>query len=134
MTLTEVTVGRDIATTYGIIAAGQKRYAAPSGDGRWLLFLWLPSGPRKARAVLTPPQWVKHGAKRLRSLEREAAIRADYEHARFNMGMDNDDALRWLAQGYGGLSWITLRRLGFNTYNLERQEREARLMKRRAAS
>lgn len=125
MTLVQVETNRDIDTVFGLIASGSTRYAAPSLDGRWLVYMWLPSADRRGRAVLVPPEWIFRGKQKLETAERQAAARADYEHARHNLGWSNDRAVQWLADS-NGLSLKRLREWGFDTAALESAERRER--------
>ena len=129
MTLVEVETNREISTVFGTIAAGEKRFAAPSGDGCWLLYQWLPQGGRRGRAVIARAGWIVGGRQKLESTQRQQAAHADYNHARTVLGWCHDDAIRWVAKGYGK-SLKTLRDWGFDTNRLEGAERRERTHQR----
>lgn len=125
MTLVEVEINRDIRTSFGTIAAGEKRFAAPSGDGRWLLALWLPQAGRRGRAILASPEWVVRGRQKLRTAERRYAAHEEFEYARRTLGYGEEHAVLWLEESFG-VSLKTLREWGFPTHRLEAERRRER--------
>lgn len=123
--LVQIETRRDITTKFGTIAAREKRYAAPSGDGRWLLFLWLPMSERRGRAVLVPSDWLRQGEARLERAEKQSAAHSEYEHARNFLGLGHDRALQYVSQGLD-VSLKTLRLWGYDTSRVESAQRAIR--------